>query len=64
MCPAVHSVVLQRMELKLGRVVGDRCPRGMGNFSKQPYQRSSRGQSALEMPYNYQIWSAEFVTRA
>ena len=27
-------------------------------------QRSSRGQSALEMPYGYQIWLEEPLTRA
>ena len=35
-----YSVVLGRIELKLGRVIGDRCPRGMVNFSKWPHQRS------------------------
>ena len=37
--------------LKLDKVVGHGPPRFDVNFSKRPDQRSSRGQSALEMPY-------------
>ena len=38
--------------------VGDRPTRFVGIFLKRPTwgQRSSRGQSALKMPYGYQIW--------
>ena len=36
----MHSAVLRRMEPKLIRVVGARCPRGMVNFLERPNQRS------------------------
>ena len=39
-CPAMRFVVLQRIELKLGRVVGHGPPRFVVNFSKWPDQRS------------------------
>ena len=64
-CPAMHFAMLRRIELKLGMGVGDGPTRFVGIFSKGPTlgQRSSRGQSALEMPYGCQIWRKEPLTR-
>ena len=61
----MHSAVLRCMEPKLTMVVGARCPRGMVNFLNDPIKgrRSFRGQSALEMPYDHQIWSEDPLTR-
>ena len=63
-CPLMHSRVLRRMEPKLVRKVWARCPRVWSTFRSNPIkgQRSSRSQSALEMPYFHQIWTEEPLT--
>ena len=64
-CPAMRLTMLRGIELKVGMGVGDGPTRFVGIFSKRPHrgQRSSRGQVALEMPYGYQIWLEESLTR-
>ena len=65
-CPAMRFVMLRGTELKDGIGVGDGPTRFVGIFSKLPTwsQRSSRGQSALQVPYGYHIWWEEPLTRA
>ena len=57
-CPAMRFVVLRVIELKVGMGVGGGPTRFVAYFQSDPTwgQRSSRGQSALKMPYGYQIW--------
>ena len=56
----------RRMELKLGMRVGGGPPMFESIFLKRRHLRLKviQGQSALEMPYSYQIWSKEPLTRA
>ena len=57
-CPAMRFAMLGGIELKFGIGVGEGPTRFVGIFSKRTHRgkRSSRGQSALEMPHGYQIW--------
>ena len=64
-CPAMRFAMLRGMGLKLGMGIGD-GPRGSrAYFRSDPIkgQRSSRGQVALEIPYGYQIWLEESLTK-
>ena len=57
-CLAMHFVMLQGTELKLGIGVGGRPQVLRAYFESDAIegQRSSRGHVALEMTYGYQIW--------
>ena len=65
-CPVMRFVMLGGIELKVGMGIGDGPTRFVGIFSSDLTwgQKSSRSQSALEMPYDYQIWREEPLTRA
>ena len=57
-CTAVRFVVLCGTKVKLGIGVGHGPRRFESIFLKQSQkgQRSSRGQVAVEMPYDHQMW--------
>ena len=64
MCPAMRFVVLRRIGLKLGMVVGN-VPRGL--WSKRPDQTEVKSHPEVNLPYievqyGHQIWQKEPMT--
>ena len=65
-CPAMRFAMLWGIELKLGMGVGDGPTRFVGIFSKWPHLglKVIQGSICLKMPYGYQIWWEEPLTKA
>ena len=53
---AMYFVMLWGTEIKFDMGKGVGPPSHESIISKWPQQRSSKGQDALQMPYDYQIW--------